>query len=288
MPLPRELANLFRIVMHPASRGVQGIPLLGRYNHSSAQIDLAEHLHEDAIEICFLVKGRQTYSVGGRTHRLKGGDVFITLPRQRHGSAGWPQEKGVLYWLWVAPRGKTLLGLPREQSEALLEALHQIETPHFKGSWNMKEDLDTITLLHAQPPTPLNAFAITNRVGAFLEKVITCARGNPSEQSSRSFACMTEYINANLTEALSVPHLASKAGLSEARFKVWFKQEAGVPPGEYVLRAKVEEAQRRIEKSKNAVITEIAYDLGFSSSQYFATVFKRFTRGKPSDFKKSR
>jgi AraC-like DNA-binding protein len=31
-------------------------------------------------------------------------------------------------------------------------------------------------------------------------------------------------------------------------------------------------------------VTEVAYDLGFSSSQYFATVFKRYTLVNPSQF----
>ena len=267
-------------------RGLGGITLLGRYHHASAQEGLAEHIHENAIEICFLVKGRQTYWLKEQKYRLKGGDVFMTLPKQRHGSGGDPQEKGILYWLWVTkPRGNTLLGLPREQSTAILDSLQKIESPHFRGAWEMKADLDAITTLYAEPPTPLNAFALANRVGAFLKKVITCASEAAPKTDSRSFALIAQYIESNLTEALSIPRLAAKAGLSDARFKAWFKQEAGVPPGEYVLRAKVEEAQRRLRK-KNATVTEIAYDLGFSSSQYFATVFKRFTLERPIDFRK--
>ena len=48
---------------------------------------------------------------------------------------------------------------------------------------------------------------------------------------------------AHLTPA-DVPALAAQAGLSEARFKVRFKEEVGIPPGEYVLRARVDEARK--------------------------------------------
>ncbi len=275
--------------MNLAERGVAGVPLLGRYNYASARSALSEHVHEDAIEICFLVKGRQTYRLRGETYRLNGGDVFMTLPKERHGTGGFPEEKGVLYWLWIAApsRGERLLGLPRGQDQALLNALQGGDSRHFRGSWEMKEHLDEITSLYFQPATPLNTFAMANRVGAFLGNVIACAGKAPARGGSRSLEPIAQYIDANLGEPLPIPHLAARAGLSVARFKAWFKQEAGVPPGEYVLRAKIEEAQRRLARRK-ASVTEIAYDLGFSTSQYFSTVFKRFTGETPSDFRKGR
>ena len=69
------------------------------------------------------------------------------------------------------------------------------------------------------------------------------------------------------------------ARLSESRFKARFKREMGVPPAEYWLRKKVEQASVLLAK---ATITQVAHQLGFSSSQYFATVFKRYTLTSPS------
>jgi len=68
--------------------------MLGRYRHAAAQTGLAPHSHRGAFEICFLSKGRQTYRVGDRLYRLKGGDQFVTWPGERHDTAGNPQEKG--------------------------------------------------------------------------------------------------------------------------------------------------------------------------------------------------
>ena len=71
------------------------------------------------------------------------------------------------------------------------------------------------------------------------------------------------------------------ARLSESRFKTRFKREMGVPPEEFWLRQKIERATVLL-KTRN--VTEVAHELGFSSSQYFATVFKRYTRVSPSRF----
>ncbi len=75
--------------------------------------------------------------------------------------------------------------------------------------------------------------------------------------------------------------LAQVARLSESRCKTRFKREIGVPPAEFWLRKKIE---RAIVLLKNHNVTEVAYELGFSSSQYFATVFKRYTLVNPSQF----
>ncbi len=283
MPLSRELMKRVRIIMPLAERGVRDVLLLGRYHYTSAKPGLTDHAHKGVIEICFLVKGRQTYAMGGEAYRLNGGDVFISLPGERHGTGGAPEEKGVLYWLvlQVPSRRERFLGLPEDQGRAVLQALMETGSRHFRGSWVMKEHLDAITSLYHQTPGPLHAFAMTNRVGAFLWQVIACAREAPARAPSRSLASLQHYIEQHLSEPLSVPHLAARAGLSEARFKAFFKQETGVPPGEYVLRAKIEEAQRRLAGGR-ATVTEIAFDLGFSTSQYFATAFKRITGETPS------
>lgn len=283
MALSRELSSRTRILMPLAERGVTDVPLLGRYNYTSARPGLSDHTHQEAIEICFLVKGRQTYRVGDEVYRLNGGDVFLTLPGEEHGTGGFPEEKGVLYWLVIEVhrRRKKFLGLPQEQATALLQALTSEGPRHFRGSWKMKEHLDAITSIFHRSPDPLQAFAMANQVGALLLLMITSARESPARGHSHSLSSIQHYIERHLGEPLSIPQLAAQAGLSTARFKAWFKQEAGIPPGEYIARAKIEEAQRRL-KQGDANITEIAFDLGFSTSQYFATMFKRFTGRTPS------
>jgi AraC-like DNA-binding protein len=87
-----------------------------------------------------------------------------------------------------------------------------------------------------------------------------------------------------LDEPLPLPALAAKAGLSLPRFKASFKEQFGVPPGEYVLRARVAEAVRRLRTTPQPV-TRIAFDLGFSSSQYFATVVKRYAGRTPRELR---
>lgn len=273
-----------RIVMRPAARGLRGILQLGRYNHTAARSGLREHLHFRAMEICFLVKGRQTYSVGGKPYVLRGGDVFITFPDEVHSTGGLPQEKGVLYWMVLAipEKGAPFLGLPEYERAALLRALRGMPHRCFRGSWKMKEHLDSFTRLYHEPSHALRSCALANHAVAFLLEVVACSQNLPRHSPVRPLSPVLDDIQNQLGEPLGVPELARRAGLSESRFKARFKEETGIPPGEYVQRARIEEARRRLAV-KDATITRIAFDLGFSSSQYFSTVFKRFTGKSPRD-----
>ena len=68
----------------------------GRYNYSNAQSVLPLHVHDDAIEICYLSRGNQTYLVGDDVYQVRGGECFITYPNEIHGTGNLPEEKGVL------------------------------------------------------------------------------------------------------------------------------------------------------------------------------------------------
>lgn len=274
--------NRARIEMRLSRAGVEGVALLGRYNYTRARPGLPEHSHRNAIEICFLVRGCQTYRVGRHWFRLRGGDVFIAFPNERHSTGGLPEEKGVLYWmvLDVPRKGGRFLGLSTAQSRAVLHALLHPPFRHFRGGWVMKEHLDAITTLHLEGHGALNGFAMANHARAFLQEVIEKSHAASSKTPARPLAPALSYIERHLDEPCPVPLLAEQTGLSVARFKARFKEETGIPPAEYVLRAKIAGATRRLAAGGES-ITDIAHALGFSSSQYFATVFKRFTGTTP-------
>ena len=259
--------------------GLRGPLQLGRYNQTVAHAALDDHRHEGAIEICLLLRGRQTYVVNGRAYEMQGGDVFLTFPGEIHSTGARPQEKGVLYWL--------ILGLPRAGGAlpgpggaALARALRSLPRRHFAGDWRLREHCDAIMRLQLAPPNPLRAAATWHHVTGFLLRVVELAHAGDTGRRPASLQPVLDHIGRHLDQSLPLPELAAKAGLSLPRFKARFKEEQGVPPGEYVLRARVAQAERMLRET-NLPITRIAFALGFSSSQYFATVMKRYTRQTP-------
>ena len=275
-----------RLWMQLGRHGLPGVIALGHYNNTRALPPLTEHVHPGAIEICFLIKGRQTYRVQGRDYRMRGGDVFVTFPDERHGTGNEPEEKGTLYWmiLGLPRKNESFLGLPPRHGRSVLRGLLEMPSRHFHGSSRMKEDLDAIAEhYHASPDPPaLASVRIAHHVQAVLLDTIRCSRLADASASRSLLAPVLDYIARHTEAPLRVSDLAARAGLSISRLSARFKAETGVPPAEYILRVKIEEAQRRL-KQGNQTVTKIAYDLGFSSSQYFATAFRRFKGISPRD-----
>src|SRR5690606_37616406 len=93
------------------------------------------------------------------------------------------------------------------------------------------------------------------------------------------------YIHDNIYQNLSIELLANLINMSDSHFKSWFKKEFGMPPLDYILRVRIEEAKKLLEQSSGESVTAIAFKLNFSSSQYFATVFKKYTGINPANYK---
>ena len=99
---------------------------------------------------------------------------------------------------------------------------------------------------------------------------------------------MIGWLAANIRNEIRVEDLAARSRLPQARFFREFKALTGVTPKDYVLRLKIEEAARMLERDPSCPVTAIAHQLGFSSSQYFATVFRRYLRASPGDYRSAR
>lgn len=283
--MDRKLKTRTLLVMDLGKLGIRSVSILGRYNFKHAMPGLEVHHHPGAVEICYLVRGRQTYEVGGRRFSLRGGDVFLTLPGEEHGTGGELQEKGLLYWLTLrAPSqtGGSLLGLPPAESRALWKAIRGFSRRHFPGTPEMKSQMDAVTGLAHRRVSPLSRIAAGNLLVGFLLSVVSAHGTAVLAQERRRFADVFSWIASHLEtpEELTVERLARVAGLSPSRFQAAFKQETGIPPAEFALRARITEASRRLARP-GADVTSVAFDLGFSSSQYFASAFRRYTNASP-------
>lgn len=268
---------------------LRGIVMFGRYQFAASFQPLPSHSHPDAIEICFLERGEQTYRIGERLYRLRGNDQFFTLPGELHDSAALPQERGVLYWVILRlDIEKDFLGLSGPMASRLKRELRRMPVRHFRAHPDCARILgQMIDLLSEKQPAPrmphpaYRQIRLQSLLLQYLTLTLEASHRNARDTASPLMRRVLQYVEEHLHDPVHVPRLAEVAGLSESRFKIRFKKEIGVPPAEYWVRQKIERAALLLKK-KN--VTEVAYELGFSSSQYFATVFKRYTLANPSCF----
>ncbi|WP_159882116.1 AraC family transcriptional regulator [Paenibacillus puerhi] len=96
-----------------------------------------------------------------------------------------------------------------------------------------------------------------------------------------------EYIHAHYSDDIHIDELASIARQSRFHFIRSFKKNVGLTPYQYVLRLRIEEARRLLERTALSV-TEISCSLGFSSPSQFYRAFARMSGLTPEKYRGSR
>lgn len=93
-----------------------------------------------------------------------------------------------------------------------------------------------------------------------------------------------EYIEQNVTEKISVEHLALKYAIGRRNFERRFKKATNNTPVEYIQRVKIEAAKKHLEVS-NKNVNEVMYDVGYSDTKAFRTTFKKITGLSPLQYR---
>jgi transcriptional regulator GlxA family with amidase domain len=93
-----------------------------------------------------------------------------------------------------------------------------------------------------------------------------------------------EFIEANITEKISVEDLAMKYAIGKRHFERRFKKATNNSPLEYIQRVKMEAAKKHLESSRKNV-NEVMYDVGYSDTKAFRTVFKKVTGLSPVEYR---
>lgn len=96
---------------------------------------------------------------------------------------------------------------------------------------------------------------------------------------------ITDYVEANLEQELTLSDLAALAGLSLAHFARAFRLTVGTPPHRYVLHRRIERAKQLLCGSEQP-IAAVAFDCGFSSQAHLTSVFSRLVGTTPAKFRK--
>jgi AraC family transcriptional regulator len=94
-----------------------------------------------------------------------------------------------------------------------------------------------------------------------------------------------DYIGANLGRDLKINALAAVANMSPHHFSLRFKRSVGVAPHQWVLRARVREAERLL-RAQSMSVAEVALALGFASQTHFTDVFRRVTGTTPRNYRR--
>ena len=98
------------------------------------------------------------------------------------------------------------------------------------------------------------------------------------------FGALHEWINAHISDDLSLPVLASQAAMSERSFSRRYAEASGVTPARAVERLRVEAARRLLSESR-LPIKRISQRCGFGSEETMRRSFVRLLAATPQDYR---
>ena len=93
-----------------------------------------------------------------------------------------------------------------------------------------------------------------------------------------------EFIENNFTERISVDQLADMFAVSRRSLERRFKSATHNTISEYVQRVKIEAAKRSFEATRKN-ITEVMFDVGYTDTKSFRTIFKKITGLTPIEYR---
>jgi len=261
------------------------IPCLGAFGHCNRQKNdppLKNHYHLNCMEVHVMLKGTQIFSVDGKRYKLAGDQIFLTLPNVPHSSDNEPQLRAEFYYFQLnLIDHKKILGLDSQHTRYLIKRLNSIEGHVFHGGSTINALIASIFRNLSTKDENLR-YCAQAQIVSFLHMLCNIAM-LPEAPIRTPFASeVCTYINSHINENVSLEKIASEFGYSLSRFKTKFRAEVGLTPMHYINREKIEAAKELLISGMD--ITTVAMQMGFNSSNYFSTVFRRFTSLSPSKF----
>jgi AraC-like DNA-binding protein len=105
-----------------------------------------------------------------------------------------------------------------------------------------------------------------------------------AEESNRHLLRARDAMDRDYAEPLDIPTLAKVAHVSEAHFIRVFRATFGETPHRYLQRRRIERAMFLLRESDHSV-TEICFDVGFTSLGTFSRTFNEIVGEPPTTYR---
>ncbi len=284
-------------------KALPGINSIGYWDITEMQDWGLDWHRNEGIEFTFLENGTLPFDFSSSAdgYTLKPNDLTITRPWQPH-RVGNPNVRiSKLYWIILD------VGVRR---------------PHQEWNWPSwiilsEDDLEELTYMFRKNEEPiwhtdelfLKCF---KDIGKSVDALID--GGSPSKlaihinelllliyemfrqrkiplnknlmSANRNVELFLNEIKQNLSEPWTLETMAESCGMGITRFIHYCVKIVNMTPMQYVNKLRLEKAAELLAEEAERKIIDIAFDCGFNSSQYFASIFKQHFKVSPSEYKR--
>ena len=275
----------------------QLLPELGIFGwlrfHTTLPDALKPDRHPDAFEIHYMVRGHLRWWVENERQDFSTGKIFIIRPNELHGGDDGSIQPCEHYWFRIRfPDQGAMPTLTETETTALREAYEKLAWRTFVASPEVREFLERLLEEHRHGQSEQSVLMARLMLQALLITILRdhdrhCQTARPKPLVTWHVRRTLEWLEENLFQnEVHLDAIAGNVGMSPTGLRARFMAETGYTLHEYIVRRRIEESRRRLSETIDD-ITHIAHALGFSSSQYFATVFRRETGMTPGEYRET-
>ncbi len=247
------------------------------------------HIHY-LLELNLLIQGRAVAVYENTRYPMRRGDIFISRPSEPHfhyHQSGSSAAKSINELLIVLFNPAIFQGSPFESQLLspfyLQPGLHK---PYINynapGARVIAGAMASLEPLNKTPENQIHMFGILTNI------LIGISHHYPSaSRPSRGILKALNFIHAQGGTSVDFSDLLRVAGMKRSQFYNNFKVWTRLSPNEYILKRRLELAQKHIITTTRSV-QDIARDLDFENIGYFHRLFKKRTGQTPLEYRKSK
>lgn len=249
-------------------------------DHRDEDLRVAWHFHED-IEILFVKKGTKDVYINNTLYTLNAGDVIFINEYTPHKT--------------YTPKGNQTLLLQFNAKDVLPTAYSKQSLPPFLIFSPSDEiykqltcELGTVAEEN-EVQKPFSEMVIQSSVFKILALLyraesVASPTDNLNADMEKKILPVLDYVKHHYSENIRLEDVGALLALNKSYFCRFFKRCTGMPFVDYLYKIRLSAAESLLLTSEKN-ITEIAYEVGFSSPAYFTKIFKAHKGYTPSFYK---
>jgi len=260
------------------------------------QLPVGRHGH-DFSELVLITGGSATHVVGDETYRVGPGDVFLIQGRLEHAY----RDTNRLALINVLYRRELLEGWAEHLRDVpgyhVLFTLHpgRRRPRHFVHRLHLSASalsqvcgwVEAVEKALKKQGPGYRFLALAH----FMQIVATLSLAGEKNHAPASadlfrVAKAAAHIEEHYREPIGVETLAALAQTSTRHLRRLFRKSMGEAPLAYILRRRLTRAAELL-RSTTGTITDIAFEVGFQDSNYFARQFRRVFGCAPGHYRRS-
>jgi len=242
------------------------------------------HMH-DEWELYFLISGQRRYFMGHSIYDISPGNIVLVPSMQLHRTVNLGNKGYDRYITYFSPgyiaRFLELIGC--EKSDVLING-GCFHLPR-NIAWQIQKSLEQME----QEFSELNQWTqpTANQIlSSMLLSVLRYGKQKEpcQEETADNIQTVARYISEHYAEAMTLDDAAQLAHMEKTYFSRRFKALTGFGFLEYLTQTRIRAAEQLLSETELSIV-DIAELTGFSCSNYFGDVFRRYKGISPTAYR---